>query len=365
MKRIIWVLTFVIFTGFILNQCGTTKKVKVLKPAELNVGAVRKIAVLDFDFIGSWDYGDEVKKPKNLKQFGQLFLDNMFKGKKPPDPRTAYPGSMVSDKLVAKLVNNQYYTVIERKEIAKILEEQALSLSGVIDASQATEVGKLLGAEGMIMASGTYYVQDRGKWETYKEKKVEKKRYRISRQVDVQITYKIVNITTGSIVASKNNALANGKNGRVANKYSGTGKDEKSAFRNVPDWRPIVDELVNKILNQTVWQVAPHYITESREIEEGDSPQMEAAVEYAKRDLWGDAKEIWELVIQDPSAEKEDRVGATYNIGLYYEIFGQLDEAEQYFDKAFKLSGDSKYLDARVRIDRRRKELQRLEQQQM
>jgi tetratricopeptide (TPR) repeat protein len=87
------------------------------------------------------------------------------------------------------------------------------------------------------------------------------------------------------------------------------------------------------------------------------------AVEYAKRNLWEDAREVWEMVVEDPSADKEDRVGATYNLGLYYELSGNLDQAEDNFDQAFKMSGDSKYLDSRARIQRRRKELERLQQQ--
>jgi curli biogenesis system outer membrane secretion channel CsgG len=346
----------------ILNQCGTSTRVKVLKPAELDVGAVKKVAVLDFDFIGSWDFADEKKKTSDVEKIAKILLKDMFKdSKKPPNPKQAYPGTTVSDRLVAKLVNNQYYTVVERKELSKVLEEQALSLSGVIDANQAAEVGRLLGAEGLVMGSGTYNVQDRGQWETYTEKKVEKNRYRIFRQVDVKFTYKIVNITTGSIIASKTNSASTGRSKN--SKYSSTGKDEQEAMMNIPPWQPIVDDMVDNILNQTLWQVAPHYVTESRAIEEGDSDQMEVAVEYAMRNLWEDAREVWEMVLQDPSAEKEDRVGATYNLGLYYEISGNLDQAEDNFDKAFKMSGDSKYLDSRARIQQRRKELERLQQQ--
>ena len=92
---------------------------------------------------------------------------------------------------------------------------------------------------------------------------------------------------------------------------------------------------------------------------------MEAAVEYAKRSLWEDAKELWESVLEDPNAEIDDRVAATHNIGLYYEVNNQLDEAEEMYDKTFKLSGDTKYLDAKVRIQHRRNEIQRLKKQQM
>ena len=345
---------------FLLSYCGTSTRVKVLKPAELDVGSVKKVAVLDFDFEGSWDFAGEDETPTNLKQLGGMLMRSMFGSRKPPDPYKAYPGRNISDNLVARLVTNKYYTVIERAELSKVLEEQALSLSGVIDENQAAEVGRLLGAEGLIMGSGSYSIKDNGKWETYKEKKVEKKRYRIYRGVTVSINFKIVNVTTGTIVAAKTNTASNGNN----KKYSSTGATEEEAIKSVPDWRPIVDELVNRVLAMTINQIAPHYVTESRSIEEGESDQMEAAVEYVKRNLWDDALEIWQMVLENPSSEHEDKVAATYNIGLYYELIGQLDMAEEYFDKAFKMSGNDDYLDSKARIDRRRRELERLRQQQ-
>jgi curli biogenesis system outer membrane secretion channel CsgG len=337
----------------------------MLKPAELNVGQVKKIAVMDFEFTGSWDFAESVGSPQTLKQFGQVFLKKLIEEQDKLDPVTAYPGRNVSDRLIAKLVNNGYYTVIEREQISKVLNEQALALSGLIDESQAAEVGRLVGAEGLVMGIGSYSVKDKGKWETYKEKKVEKKRYRVYRHVTTTITFKIVNVSTGTIVVSKTNSLSNSRGSGIASKHSSTGKDEKAALNAVPDWRPIVDDLVNKITNQTLRQIAPHYVTEKRDIEEGDSAPMEAAVEYAKRNLWEDAKELWDSVLQDPRAEKEDQISASYNIGLYFEIHGYLDQAEDYYKQTFNMSGDSKYLDARARIDRRRKELQRLNQQQI
>jgi curli biogenesis system outer membrane secretion channel CsgG len=364
MKRISSII-FLFIAIMMMNNCGTSTKVKVLKPAELDVGAVRKIAVMDFDFRGSWDFGLGKKVSGGLRGLGQALLRKALKQQDKLDPVAAYPGSDVSDMFVAKLVNNKFYTVIEREEISKILEEQALGLSGVIDETTAAEIGKLLGAEGLVMGSGTYSVTDKGEWETYKVKKVEKKRFRISRHVDVKLTFKVVNVTTGSIIASATNTQSNGSGKRVSSNASSTGKNESEALRNVPDWRPIVDGLVNKILNKTIQQLAPHYVTESREIEEGESSVMEAAVEYAKRGLWEDARDLFGSVLEDPTADKDDHIAATYNIGLYYEINGQLDEAEAYFDKSFKMSGDSKFLDARARIQKRRKEIQRLEEQQM
>jgi len=121
--------------------------------------------------------------------------------------------------------------------------------------------------------------------------------------------------------------------------------------------------MVNTILNKSVQQIAPYYVQEEREIEKGDSEQMKAAMEYAKRSLWEDAREIWEMVLQDKSSDREDKIAATYNMGLYYEVSGELDLAEELFDRSFKISGDSKYLDSKARIKKRKKELKRLEKQ--
>lgn len=352
-------------------SCKTMVPVKVRKPAELNVGSARTIAVLDFDFKGSWDFSAGEKDIKKLKDV----LTKVLKGKdkKMPDPEKAYPGRQVSEQFIAKLVQNGYYTVIERARIEEIMQEQSLSLSGLVDESQAVQVGSLIGAQAMITGSGSYSVKDEGEWETYKEKvkkdgkkvEVEKERYKIERRVNVQITFRIIDINSGSVIASKTNKSANYSDSwrGIDSKYTSTGDDEESAAKGLPDWKPIVNELVDKLLQTTVQQIAPHTVTEKREIESGDSNKMERALEYAKRDMWDEARQIWEEVL-NKKADKEDKIAATYNMGLYFEIFGDLDRAEELYEKAFKLSDDSKYLDAKARILQRRKELQKLQQQE-
>ena len=80
--------------------------------------------------------------------------------------------------------------------------------------------------------------------------------------------------------------------------------------------------------------------------------------------MWEEAKEIWMDVVSKRKSEKDDKIAATYNLGLYYEVFGFLDDADKYYQAAYKISKDSKYLDARARIKRRRVELKKLQQQE-
>ena len=49
------------------------------------------------------------------------------------------------------LVNSPYITIVERNKLNEILKEQALSQTGIIDESTAIKVGKLVGAQKIIM----------------------------------------------------------------------------------------------------------------------------------------------------------------------------------------------------------------------
>ena len=66
------------------------------------------------------------------------------------DPRI---GRGIANMLVTALVNSDRFTVVERNPeiIQKMLEEQALGLSGVIDPATAVKVGRMLGAKGVVI----------------------------------------------------------------------------------------------------------------------------------------------------------------------------------------------------------------------
>lgn len=66
-------------------------------------------------------------------------------------------GKGVATMLVSELVRNGAYTVIERSEVDRILNEQNLQQSGRADASTAAKVGRLLGVDAIIMGSITQF----------------------------------------------------------------------------------------------------------------------------------------------------------------------------------------------------------------
>ena len=59
----------------------------------------------------------------------------------------------LTDKMVSQLVNLRRFKVIERAALDKVLEEQQLQVSGVVDDQAAVQVGKVAGADAIVVAS--------------------------------------------------------------------------------------------------------------------------------------------------------------------------------------------------------------------
>jgi TolB-like protein len=59
------------------------------------------------------------------------------------------------DKLVTGFVSINRFKVIERAQLEKILEEQKLGMTGIIDATTAAQIGKGIGVDGVVCGSIT------------------------------------------------------------------------------------------------------------------------------------------------------------------------------------------------------------------
>jgi len=62
-------------------------------------------------------------------------------------------GSKVSDLLFANLIVNPDMYLVEREDLEKLLSEQELNISGLVNPAQATQVGQLTGAKIIITGS--------------------------------------------------------------------------------------------------------------------------------------------------------------------------------------------------------------------
>jgi curli biogenesis system outer membrane secretion channel CsgG len=112
----------------------------VLVVLSLSVEAVaqekRRVAVMDFDYA--------TVKSAVSAEFGT----------------TADIGKGIADLLVDRLVNGGVYSVIERKDLDKIVAEQNFSNSDRADANSAAKIGRILGVDAIIVGSITQFGRD-------------------------------------------------------------------------------------------------------------------------------------------------------------------------------------------------------------
>ncbi|RKZ22072.1 hypothetical protein DRQ18_03295 [bacterium] len=62
-------------------------------------------------------------------------------------------GEIVLDKMITTLVETERFEVMERAQLEKILEEQKLGLSGILDPSTAARIGKGIGVDAIMTGS--------------------------------------------------------------------------------------------------------------------------------------------------------------------------------------------------------------------
>ncbi len=62
-------------------------------------------------------------------------------------------GENVSDMLTTEMLMGGYFDVLERSQIQKLLEEQHLGLTGAVDVQTAQKLGKIVGAQGIVIGS--------------------------------------------------------------------------------------------------------------------------------------------------------------------------------------------------------------------
>ena len=121
-------------------------------------------------------------------------------------------GSAVADQLISQIARSNRYVMIERSRIDQILQEQALGQSGVINEETAAQVGKLLGVESLVVGKILEARQETGKGKIGDEEKKWWLRLKATVGI-VNISYKMLNTTTGEILLADNVSMTEFKPG--------------------------------------------------------------------------------------------------------------------------------------------------------
>ncbi len=309
---------FIVF--FITCAPSAIVSFETMKPPEVSLGNITKIAVAEFE------------------------------GEKGS-------GTQASYKLTEFLTKTQRFTILEREKIDKILQEQGFSLTGAIDQATAVEIGRLLGVDALIFGSVTTYKIEDEKGTRKVEKKVGTGEYRtvkyyniftkkeeerqeeikktvlvdenyLKRKGVVSISFKVVDVKTGQLLAVK--SLTQDK------KY-----ESVEGKGTIPPADEILSDLLSKITFEFAGMIAPMKITVTRELEKG-SELVNKGITFAKNGLWEKARKSWEDALKVEPANP----AIYYNLGVAYEQKGDFFTAKEMYSKAVDLNPKEKYMKA-------------------
>jgi len=303
---------------FTFSGCATKIKVNMLQPAQYHEASLTKaVAVLPFNGPGGREFAAEIE--------GVL------------------AGVGIDDK--------QYFTLVDRASVDKVISEMQFSQSGLVDQKTAVKLGKMIGAQGIytgVVTRNNYndssYSERRSTCTRYEQKKDEKgnsyqgaclnwRYYNVNcmkRVANFAVSPKLVDVTTGRILYSRNLAAMTDSSG-------------------CEDTRPVQSEMVlldkakESVKKEFRRDVAPYYIT--REIKLMDSKdgitskeavdKLKRGMEYADKGRMDSACELWgEARIMASNSH-----ALLYNLGVCAESRGDLDAALPLYKQADKILG--------------------------
>jgi tetratricopeptide (TPR) repeat protein len=336
-------LCIILFT-IVTAGCATKVRINMLQPAEYHQASLTKtVAVLPFTGPGGEEFAAEIE------------------------------GALVSKSIDDK----QYFTLVDRASIDKILSEQQFSQSALIDQKTAAKIGKLVGAQGiytgMVTASqvkdSTYRekrqecvqheIKRDKKGNEYQGKCIQWRNYYVSctkRDAHFSVTPKLIEVGTAKILYSRNLSKA----------ATSSGCEDRSPPE---DEQVLLGGVKEVVKRQFIKDVAPYYVTveitlmdSTDQIDSADArDKLNQGLEYAGGGRMDNACELWgQARILAPNSP-----AILYNLGVCAESRGDADAALGLYKQADKLIGkpDDAITSALTRVSLAIKNRQKLTQQ--
>lgn len=257
-----------------------------------------------------------------------------------------------------KLNKKKYFTVLSRKDLDKILQEQELQSSELMNENTSSKIGKLIGAQAMVNgeivnsnAKTGSYTEAREKCLSYYKDGscAQYKHYRVTcrtLEASVSANINIVDVTTGTIIYGDN----------LSKEYSA---DSCKYGPKVLSKSQVINRLTNSIANDFVRKITPNYIyftvtlledIELNDVSDKNNKDFENALEYIKNKRYVKSEKILTSVLDSLNG---DSFVVAYDLGVVKEALGKLEEAKKMYKLADgKTTEPIKELDvALIRID--------------
>jgi len=298
------------------SGCATKTTIHALEPAEVDRAAsLKQVGVLEFD----------ESKPSGREEYGINFASKL-------------------EALLAsyQLDNENYFVVVSRSDLDRIIEEQKFQRSGLVDESKIAEIGQLAGAQALISGAVSSASSNDS---SYRDRRTRSKcdskgkncktiEYTVSckaRTIGLGVQVKMVDVQRGDLV--------------TAESFDETKKwtECSDSSRTLPSMEQGLEELSNLIAGKFVSKITPRYISFEVtliddldvELPETKEQRFDAAIEFIKADRMDRAGD---LLDQLHAEVQQQSYAIAYNLGVVKESEGAYDEAKSLYNVADSLT---------------------------
>ena len=300
MNRII-LLFISAFILILMSACAQKVNIRALEPAEIDrAAATKKVAVADFN---NDRVGLSTKIEAKLSRF--------------------------------KIDNRSYFTIVSRNDFNKIIEEQKIQNSGLVDSETVVDIGDLIGAQaiisgdvGRVTSQNSYYYEKRSRCADKKCKEFIYYKVRcVQRVIGLSAELRMVDVAQGDII------YADTMNRRATYRHC---SDDRRAF---PSKELVAQKLAESIANTFISKLTPHYrnfrvvLLEDGDLDYSDEQErlLEISLSYIEQGRFDKAEKF--LIDLIDSTDSQSYV-AFYNLGVVKEAEGNYVEAKEYYENA-------------------------------
>ena len=289
---------------FLMSGCAQKVSIRALEPAEVDrVANTKKITVTNFQ---NDTVGLSRKIESNLASF--------------------------------EIDSKNYFTMVSSNDFDKIIREQKIQNSGLVEQKTAVAVGELIGAQAIISGNvGTPTSQDSNFYETRArcaDKKCSELVYYnvrcVKRVVGLSAEIRIVDVEKGDIV------FADTLDKNAVYKHC---SDDSNPL---PSTSMAAQKLSISMANIFTYRLTPHYrsfsviLLEDPDLDYDDKQEelLEVSLQYIEQGRYDKAEQFLTQLIDSTNSQS---YVAFYNLGVVKEAQGNYEEAKEYYGYADNL----------------------------
>ncbi len=311
-------ILLIVVAAICLCGCATQVKVVVDRPAELNMNGANSIAILPI----------QANEPEKTETINFLGFFTILRKSSTPSTREQL-ADYLTNSLTSKLLSTSYYTVVDSAMVEGALKAGNKPPVDVYLTGSINQFNTKVTSEVVENDDGTTTVY-------YK------------RTADVSVNYRIIDATTGSIVAM-----------RKAD-YSRTSSSDTDEYK-LPGAYDLLTGELDRLASKIMKEVQPYQETMYLSLlkDKTKDPDFAEADQYAKNGAIELSYEKFQAIY-----DKTGYYEAGYNAAILLQALGKLEDARDAMKALVAKTGDKKAISALAAINREIASAEKFKQQQ-